>query len=312
MTVIFLTGPTASGKTDLALEIVRRLPCEIISVDSAMVYRGMDIGTAKPDAALRRVAPHRLIDICDAAEPYSAARFRADALHEIAQVQAAGRVPLLVGGTMLYFRALERGLSAMPAADAELRARLELEGKEQGWPALHARLASIDPRAAARIHPHDPQRIQRALEVFELTGCAMSELQDAARAEPMPFSAVKIHVLPSDRAALHRNIEQRFHRMMEQGLLGEVEALHRRGDLDPLMPSLRTVGYRQLWQCVTGQVALEQAVCAAIAATRQLARRQLNWLRSETVPATFAVETPGLVDNVLKFIATALRYPTVE
>lgn len=309
--VILLMGPTASGKTDLAVEAVRRLPCEIISVDSAMVYRGMDIGTAKPDAALRRSAPHRLIDICDATEAYSAARFRADALREIAAVQAAGRMPLLVGGTMLYFRALEQGLSALPAADAELRARLEAEGRERGWPALHARLATVDPQAAARIHPNDPQRIQRALEVYELTGRSMSALQSAARAEPMPFDAVKIHVLPSDRALLHLNIEQRFHRMLEQGLIGEVEALHARGDLDASMPALRSVGYRQLWQYVTGQMEREQAVRAAIVATRQLARRQLTWLRAGPVPATFPAGAPDSADKVLKFMETALRYPSV-
>lgn len=304
-------GPTASGKTDLAVEAVRRLPCDIVSVDSAMVYRGLDIGTAKPDAGLRRIAPHRLIDICDPAEPYSAARFRADALREIAAVQAAGRVPLLVGGTMLYFRALEHGLSELPAADAALRARLEVEGREQGWPALHARLATVDPRAAVRIHPNDPQRIQRALEVYELTGTPMSDLQDAARAEPMPFTAVKIHVLPSDRARLHLDIEQRFHRMLEQGLLGEVEALHARGDLDASMPSLRAVGYRQLWQYVTGRVGREQSVRAAIVATRQLARRQLTWLRAEPVPATFPGGAAGSADKVLKFMETVLRYPSV-
>lgn len=306
--VIFLTGPTASGKTDLALAIVRRFPCEIISVDSAMVYRGMDIGTAKPNPAILSQVPHRLIDICDPADPYSAARFRVDALREIEEVQRSGRLPLLTGGTMLYFRALQQGLSELPAADGALRARLEREADELGWPALHARLVELDPEAAARIHPNDPQRIQRALEVCELTGRPLSELQRSRGTEPMPFDAVKLHVLPTDRADLHKRIESRFHRMLDEGLLAEVEALYARGDLDPAMPALRAVGYRQLWQYLDGELDYRQAAQAAITATRQLARRQMTWMRAERGAEVFAADDARLEDRVLKYMRAVTHY----
>ncbi len=308
MRVIFLTGPTASGKTDLALAIARRFPCELISVDSAMVYRGMDIGTAKPDADTLRQVPHRLIDICDPAEAYSAARFRTDALREIEAVQRSGRLPLLVGGTMLYFRALQQGLSDLPAADAALRARLEREAEELGWAALHARLARLDPAAAARIHPNDPQRIQRALEVCELTGRPLSELQRADETEPMPFDAVKLHILPTDRADLHDRIEVRFHRMIDEGLLAEVEALHARGDLDPALPALRAVGYRQLWQYLDGALDYRQAVQAAITATRQLAKRQMTWMRAERDAVVFPADGARSEDKVLKYVQAVTHY----
>jgi tRNA dimethylallyltransferase len=303
--VIFLAGPTTTGKTDLAVEIVRRFPCEIISVDSAMVYRGMDIGTAKPGPEILRFAPHRLIDICDPAECYSAARFREDALREIAQIHAAGRIPLLAGGTMLYFAALERGLSRLPGADPALRARLEQEARVHGWDALHTRLAVIDPVAARRIHPNDPQRIQRALEVHELTGRAMSEIMGERDAEPFPYRAVKLHVLVQDRQRLHERIERRFHDMLAQGLLQEVGSLFLRGDLHAGMPSIRAVGYRQLWRHIAGEVGLGTAVDQAITATRQLAKRQLTWLRSERGDVDFDSSDPKIRDKVLKYIATA-------
>lgn len=305
--VVLLAGPTATGKTDIAVEAARTLPCEILSVDSAMIYRGMDIGTAKPPPGVQAIAPHRLIDICDPAEAYSAARFRADALREIAAVHRAGRVPLLVGGTMLYFRALERGLSALPPADPQVRARLLAEAEEVGWGALHARLARIDPGAARRIHPNDPQRIQRALEVHALTGRPLSELQAAgAPSEPLPFDVVKIHVVPAERAVLHRRIETRFHAMLRDGLLEEVGRLRARGDLHPGMPSLRAVGYRQIWRHLAGETGLGEAVSEAVHASRQLAKRQLTWMRADPDARTFTVDNPTSASNVLKYIEAAV------
>jgi len=281
LTVLFLMGPTASGKTALAVELVRRLPFEIISVDSAQVYREMDIGTAKPDAETRRIAPHRLVDIRDPAEAYSAGQFRADALREIATIQAAGHVPLLVGGTMLYFRALERGLAELPTADPALRARLAAERAEQGGAALHARLARLDPAAAARIHPADSQRIQRALEVYELTGRPLTELCAVSRNESLPFRIVKWIVAPANRQVLHERIKQRFQLMLAQGFVAEVECLRRRGDLNPDAPSMRAVGYRQVWAYLDGRLDETAMVERGIIATRQYAKRQLTWLRAE-------------------------------
>ena len=279
--VLFLMGPTASGKTALAVELVRRLPFEIISVDSAQVYREMDIGTAKPDVETRRIAPHRLVDIRDPAEAYSAGQFRADALREIATIQAAGHAPLLVGGTMLYFRALERGLAELPTADPALRARLAAERAEQGGAALHARLARLDPAAAARIHPADSQRIQRALEVYELTGRPLTELCAVSRNESLPFRIVKWIVAPANRQVLHERIKQRFQLMLAQGFVAEVERLRRRGDLNPDAPSMRAVGYRQVWAYLDGRLDETAMVERGIIATRQYAKRQLTWLRAE-------------------------------
>lgn len=303
--VIFLAGPTSTGKTELAVEIVRRHPCDIISVDSAMVYRGLDIGTAKPASEVLRLAPHRLIDICDPAESYSAARFREDALYEIRRIHAAGRIPLLVGGTLLYFAALERGLSRLPGADPAVRARLEQEAHEHGWESLHARLSIIDAAAARRIHPNDPQRIQRALEIHELTGRTMSELLGVRDAEPFPYRAVKIHILVEDRELLHQRIELRFHDMLAKGFLQEVESLYQRGDLHAGMPSIRAVGYRQLWRHVAGEAGLETAVRQAITATRQLAKRQLTWLRAERADIRFDSSDPKIMDKVLKYFVAA-------
>jgi tRNA dimethylallyltransferase len=278
---IFLMGPTGSGKTDLAVELVERLPCEIVSVDSALVYRGMDIGTAKPGREVLARAPHRLIDICDPAEAYSAARFREDALRAMTEIRRAGRIPLLVGGTMLYFRGLERGLSALPSADPRVRARLESEAVRVGWSGLHARLADVDPQAARRIHPNDPQRIQRALEVYELTGRPLSELCAAPASEPFPYRTFKVVLTPEDRGGLHEVIARRFRMMLAQGLVEEVERLRARGDLGLDKPSMRAVGYRQVWEYLEGGVTHQQMVERAVAATRQLAKRQLTWLRGE-------------------------------
>lgn len=296
---LFLMGPTASGKTDLAVDLSARLPCEIVSVDSAMVYREMDIGTAKPPPELLARAPHRLIDILDPAEFYSAARFRDDALREMAAITAAGRIPLLVGGTGLYFRALRRGLSDLPAADAGVRARLEREATEHGWGALHERLRRVDPVAAARIHPHDPQRLQRALEVYELTGVPLSRLQQGGGV-PLPYRVLPLVLAPSDRDRLRERIALRFHLMLEQGLVAEVEALYRRGDLSPDKPSIRCVGYRQVWSYLAGESDYDAMVTQAITATRQLAKRQLTWLRSEPDVRWFDAVDGKLLEKVLK------------
>lgn len=277
---IFLMGPTASGKTDLAIALHERLPVDLISVDSAMVYRGMDIGTAKPSTDELARAPHRLIDICDPADSYSAARFRDDALHEMQAITAAGRIPLLVGGTMLYFRALQHGLSDLPSAAPAIRARLDAELAADGVQVLHRRLAEVDPRAAARIHPNDPQRTLRALEVWEASGRPLSELQADAGAA-MPYRAAKLVRAPVSRGVLHARIERRFERMLEQGLVAEVERLVARGDLHPEMPSMRAVGYRQVWEWLRGEVGYEDMLARGQAATRQLAKRQFTWLRSE-------------------------------
>ena len=278
---IFLMGPTASGKTALAVELVQRLPLEIISVDSALVYRGMDIGTAKPDAATLAVAPHRLIDIRDPGEAYSAAQFREDALREMQSICARGNTPLLVGGTMLYFRALEQGLSDLPAADPEVRAQLEAQAARIGWARMHQRLAAVDAESAARIHPNDPQRIQRALEVYELTGAALSELCRRGSESPPDYRFLKIVLAPPEREVLHQRIERRIRVMLEQGFLDEVERLRQRGDLAPQLPALRAVGYRQAWMHLQGQLSADEWVERAVVATRQYARRQLTWLRAE-------------------------------
>jgi tRNA dimethylallyltransferase len=274
-------GPTASGKTDLAIALRGRLPVELISVDSAMVYRGMDIGTAKPDVAELAAAPHRLIDICDPAEAYSAARFRDDALREMRAITASGRIPLLVGGTMLYFRALQYGLSELPQADPQVRARLDRELGEVGLHGLHARLARVDPVAAQRIHRNDPQRTLRALEVWEVSGRPLSELQ-AASGQYMPYRAIKLVRSPASRAELHARINRRFLQMLDKGLVAEVEGLVARGDLDPGMPSMRSVGYRQVWSWLRGEYDRGEMIARGQAATRQLAKRQMTWLRSET------------------------------
>ena len=274
-------GPTASGKTDLSLALCEHLDAEIISVDSAQVYRGMDIGTAKPDAATLARVPHHLIDILDPAQSYSAAHFAADARRLIGEIRGRGRLPLLVGGTMLYFRALTQGLSDLPPADPQLRRRLEREAAEQGWPALHARLATLDPEAGARLHPNDQQRIQRALEIIELTGATPAQSYARAKDGAFALPLLKIALNPPQRSELHERIAQRFARMMQQGLLDEVRRLHARGDLHPDLPSMRSVGYRQLWDHLEGLGGLDEAVQRGIAATRQFAKRQLTWLRSE-------------------------------
>ncbi len=299
---VLLMGPTASGKTELAVELVQQLPFDIISVDSAMVYRGMDIGTAKPDAELRRIAPHRLIDILDPAQPYSAGRFRDDAIKEMEQIHALGRIPLLVGGTMLYFRALERGFSKLPPANPEVRASLEADARQYGWHTLHRRLAAVDPESAQRIHPNDPQRIQRALEVYEVTGRTLSELHQQGVQEPAPFRLVKLALVPTDRERLHRRIEQRFRQMLQQGFLNEVRGFYERGDLRPEMTSMRAVGYRQAWQHLSGDTDENTWVRRAVIATRQYAKRQMTWLRGEPSVYVLPTESGSALEKARKHL----------
>lgn len=276
---IFLMGPTASGKTALAIALRQQFPVEIISVDSALIYRGMDIGTAKPDEQELSLAPHRLIDIRDPSEAYSAADFRADALREMDEIVAKGRIPLLVGGTMLYFKALLEGLSPLPPADSSIRSKIELEAAERGWHALHEELCRIDPVAGARIHPNDPQRLSRALEVYRISGKTLTALTQV-KGEPLPYEVHQYAIAPKEREELHRRIELRFENMVQAGFEDEVERLFERGDLNPDMPSIRCVGYRQMWDYFSGVCSLDEAVFRGVCATRQLAKRQITWLRS--------------------------------
>ncbi|WP_167142988.1 tRNA (adenosine(37)-N6)-dimethylallyltransferase MiaA [Pseudomonas sp. OTU750018] len=286
---IFLMGPTAAGKTDLAIELARVLPCELISVDSALIYRDMDIGTAKPDKATLAEFPHRLIDIRDPAESYSAAEFRADALTAMAEITARGRIPLLVGGTMLYFKALLEGLADMPSADAALRAELEARAQAEGWEVLHAELRAVDPESAARIHPNDPQRLIRALEVYRVSGQSMTVHRQRQAAEntaggasavrQFPYTVAQLAIAPAQRQLLHERIALRFRLMLEQGLVAEVERLRQRSDLHVGLPSIRAVGYRQVWDHLDGKLDAVQMQERGIIATRQLAKRQFTWLR---------------------------------
>ena len=287
---IFLMGPTASGKTDLALQLADALPCEIISVDSALIYRGMDIGSAKPNAEILQKYPHHLIDILDPAQSYSAAQFRDDALQAMADITARGRIPLLVGGTMLYFKALTEGLAAMPSADPEVRASLEQQAANEGWPTLYAELQRIDPVSAQRIHPNDPQRLLRALEVWHISGQTMTQLRAkqslekqqllASNGAHLPYNVATFAIAPQQRSVLHERIAQRFQQMLEQGFIAEVEALRQRGDLHIDLPSIRAVGYRQAWAYLDGEYAYDDMIERGIIATRQLAKRQFTWLRS--------------------------------
>ncbi len=279
---VCLTGPTACGKTELALKLAEQLPLEIVSMDSALVYRGMDIGTAKPSVAVREYVPHHLIDIIDAAEVYSAGRFVRDAGASVAEIKARGRLPLLVGGTHLYLRAFRDGIANLPEADSAVRERLDAEAHAKGWPALHERLAIVDPEAAGRISPADGQRIQRALEVFELTGESLTNQMRRSRAEAR-LSVKTFAVLPDDRGALAERIECRFDEMITAGFVGEVEKFKGRGDLSPATPAMRAVGYRQIWAYLDGEYDWIEARARAVAATRQLAKRQLTSLRSDTL-----------------------------
>ena len=297
---LLLMGPTCSGKSALALDLARRFPVEIVSVDSAQVYRGMDVGTAKPSREIQAAVPHHLIDICDPLETYSAGRFRRDALRLIREIRGRHRVPLLVGGTMLYFRALAQGIAPLPEANPDVRARIDERARRLGWPDLHAELAARDPEAAAKIRPRDGQRIQRALEVIELTGEPLSQLQK--RAEPSPVTLAAFALQPFERAELYRRIDQRFLQMIDAGLVEEVRALRARGDLHADLPSLRAVGYRQIWLHVAGEQSLETAIEAGQRATRNLAKRQLTWLNADKSVNWI----PGLEDQSLAPIVRAL------
>ena len=303
---ICLLGPTASGKTALAIEIVKRLPCEIISVDSAQIYRGMDIGTGKPDSATLAVAPHRLLDFLDPALAYSASQFRSDALREMADIRRSGRIPLLVGGTMLYFKALRDGLAQMPGADAEVRQRIGDLALSSGWAHVHDQLREVDPESAERIHPNDPQRLQRALEIFLVSGRSMTQWHKESRADSrlsdIPFDLHFLSIQPGSRGVLHDRIATRFLQMIEDGLVEEVETLRARGDLALALPSMRAVGYRQVWQYIEGELSFDGMVEQGIIATRQLAKRQITWLRSWGNLRDWDSENPETLELVLKFV----------
>ncbi|MBK1674861.1 tRNA (adenosine(37)-N6)-dimethylallyltransferase MiaA [Ectothiorhodospira shaposhnikovii] len=276
---VFLMGPTATGKTDLAIRLCESLPLEIISVDSALIYRGMDVGTAKPGADVLARVPHHLVDILDPALAYSAARFREDALALMGDITARGRVPLLVGGTMLYFRALDFGLDTLPEADPVIRAGIDALAAEQGWEAVHRELARVDPVSASRIHPNDPQRLQRALEVHRITGSPLSSFHGGARRSQLPWRVLRLALMPPDRTRLRERIAHRFRQMLRQGLVDEVSALRARDDLSLDLPAMRAVGYRQVWEYLEGRIDHDTMVAQAITATRQLAKRQMTWLR---------------------------------
>ncbi|MGH8497120.1 MAG: tRNA (adenosine(37)-N6)-dimethylallyltransferase MiaA [Gammaproteobacteria bacterium] len=303
---ILLKGPTASGKTALAVHLVERLPVDIISVDSGQVYRGMDIGTAKPPPEVLARAPHRLIDILDPAEAYSAGRFRRDALAAMREIHAAGRIPLLVGGTMLYFRVLEAGLAELPPADPGLRAELESRAARVGWPALHAELARADPPAAARIHPHDAQRIQRALEVFLVTGRPISDIGRRSTGAGDSVRFIKIVLAPVSRELLRERIARRFLEMIDRGFIEEVAGLHARPDLHRDLPSMRAVGYRQLWDLHDGRCAREEAIRRGIAATQRLAKRQMTWLRGEPGGVRHDALEPAVNTHILRRVRREL------
>jgi tRNA dimethylallyltransferase len=295
---VLLMGPTGSGKSELSLRLAERFPVEIVSVDSAQVYRGMDIGTAKPGAELRARVVHHLIDIRDPVASYSAGEFVRDALATMEGIWSRGRVPLLVGGTMLYFHALTQGIAALPPGDPALRLAIEAEAATRGWDALHRELAAVDPQAARRIHVNDPQRIQRALEVYRLTGVSISTLQGGSQSRLAGVEVQELALAPADRRVLHARIAARFEAMMAQGFLDEVRALYARSDLTREHPSMRAVGYRQIWDHLAGEVSLEEASANAIAATRQLAKRQLTWLRRRLQAQWFDAVHPELASAV--------------
>jgi tRNA dimethylallyltransferase len=295
--ILLLSGPTAAGKSEWAERLAADAPIEIVSVDSALVYREMDIGTAKPSIQVRAAIPHHLIDIRDPAESYSAGDFVRDALEAIVSIESRGRIALLVGGTQLYLRALTRGLAALPLASPQLRATIDARAQELGWPALHAELARLDPLAAARIHPTDPQRIQRALEVCLGAGRPLSELQRDTRPPLADRRLLHWSLVPGDRRVLHDRIRNRFLRMLQQGFLQEVEELRNRGDLTAQHPAMRAVGYRQLWEHLDGHMTLEEATERAIAATRQLAKRQLTWIRADRSALPADPEVPEALEN---------------
>ncbi len=309
---IFLMGPTASGKTDVAIRLAQEYPIDIISVDSSMVYHGLDIGTAKPSAAELALAPHRLIDIRDPAQPYSAADFRVDALREMAEITSRGRIPLLVGGTMLYFKVLKEGLANLPEANEVVRAEILLEAQTHGWPYIHQKLATIDPVTATRLTPNDSQRLQRALEVYYITGTPLSVLHQAQEIQTLPYRLLEIALLPKERSVLHERIEKRFDLMLANGFVDEVRALKARGDLHLELPAIRSVGYRQVWEYLDGLYDAKEMRYRGIVATRQLAKRQHTWLRglNEDVNQVYTEDVWIVLQNHLKNFAIRSKLST--
>lgn len=304
---ILLMGPTASGKTAVAVQLATTLPCEIISVDSAMVYKDMDIGTAKPDAETLKRAPHHLINVIEPHESYSAARFRDDALTLMREITERGNIPLLVGGTMLYFKALVEGLNDLPEADSTIRLIIETMAEEDGWPGVHEKLRKVDPETAARLAPNDAQRIQRALEIYYITGKSMTDLLKKPKYVYFPYTPIRIALLPADRTALHERIAQRFDTMLASGLVDELRRLREDYALEPETPAMRCVGYRQAWDHLTGKIGLDELREQGIAATRQLAKRQLTWLRSTEGFTEFDCLAENLGDRVLEYIRQELE-----
>ena len=305
--VICLMGPTASGKTSLAVDLVQQHPFQIVSVDSAQIYQQMNIGTGKPQKGVLDIAPHRLIDFIDPAVPYSASQFRTDAFREIDEILEVGDTPLLVGGTMLYFRVLRDGLADMPHADPEVRAEIEKLAQEQGWEAVHQQLAAVDPDSAARIHPNDPQRTQRALEVYRISGKTITSFHAEMRAQQealLPYNLHFFAIQPEDRGVLYSHIETRFRQMLNEGLVDEVQALRARGDLNHQLPSIKSVGYRQVWQYLDDEVDYDGMVERSVIATRQLAKRQLTWLRSWPSLQSLSNSSAHSVQHVLKYMDT--------
>lgn len=305
-TAVFIMGPTASGKTDLAIELVKHYPFEIISVDSALIYKDMNIGTAKPTKEELAVAPHHLIDFLDPAQSYSTAAFRADALQAMADIHARNKIPLLVGGTMLYHRSLLYGLSELPKADEAIRAKLQAEAEVHGAEFMHQKLTAIDPQAAKKIHPNDPQRVQRALEVYEITGKSMTQLQQENLAEALPWDTYKIIIAPESRDLLRERIAIRFKQMIEQGFIEEVQGLFKRGDLDLSLPSMRAVGYRQVWEYLQGKMNKEQMIERGITITRQFAKRQMTWLRREEDALWIATEADDIFQQAVNYLQPVL------
>lgn len=304
-------GPTAAGKTDLALDIAQRFPVEIISVDSALVYRGMDIGTAKPNARILSQYPHHLVDIIEPTDSYSVGAFRTDALRLMDEITNRGKIPLLVGGTMLYFKGLEQGLADLPIADMDIRARLDYEAKQQGWTHLHQRLTNIDPISAARIHINDPQRLQRALEVYEITGKTLTELTNATHTQ-LPFRITKVIVSPFNRAVLHQRIAERYNKMVSNGFLEEAWELFNRDDCHSDLPAIRAVGYRQAWSHFSGEYDRDTMIDKAIIATRQMAKRQITWLRSQPDAVWFDSGNELPLQEITNFIIERCPELTVQ
>jgi tRNA dimethylallyltransferase len=304
---ILLMGPTASGKTAVALQLAATLPCEIISVDSAQVYKDMNIGTAKPDADTLKRAPHHLINVIEPHESYSAARFRDDALALMREISERGNIPLLVGGTMLYFKSLVEGLNDLPEADSTIRLIIETMAEEEGWPALHEKLRKVDPETAARLQPNDAQRIQRALEIYYITGKSMTDLLKKPKYVYFPYTPIRISLVPADRAALHERIAQRFDAMLSAGLVDELRRLREDYALEPDLPAMRCVGYRQAWDHMTGKISRDELRDQGIAATRQLAKRQLTWLRAMEGVTEFDCLADNVGDLVLEYIRQELE-----